>query len=217
MKTSVSKRGRAEDWTRERIGQLPAQEIMQLRSNAERLNEPDLAALCSDVLAKARSRARAELRSNAGPQTKARKLIARAKAFEARGVRLQDVRTSWGGVRASDGAIVMALWAEAIESVDGTCRYLLWAANTVGTRPWFDTPGGRERLEHCRRAIELGGAEGLLVYGQRLEGRLPEDRASAIYGADAETVLLFEVEARGQEYWAVWGRRAAESAVQLPS
>lgn len=217
MKQGVSKRGRAEDWTRERIAQLPAQEIMQLRSNAERLNEPDLAALCNDVLAKARSRTRAELRSDAGPQTKARKLIARAKAFEARGVRLQDVRTSWGGVRASDGAIVMALWAEAIESVDGACRYLLWAANAAGARPWSDTSGGRERLEHCKRAIELGGAEGLLVYGQRLEGRLPEDRASAIYGADAETVLLFEVEARGQEYWAVWGGRATESAVQLRS
>ena len=217
MKQGVSKRGRAEDWTRERVAQLPAQEIMQLRSNAERLNEPDLAALCNDVLAKARSRTRAELRSDAGPQTKARKLIARAKAFEARGVRLQDVRTSWGGVRASDGAIVMALWAEAIESVDGACRYLLWAANAAGARPWSDTSGGRERLEHCKRAIELGGAEGLLVYGQRLEGRLPEDRASAIYGADAETVLLFEVEARGQEYWAVWGGRATESAVQLRS
>lgn len=217
MKQGVSKRGRAEDWTRERIAQLPAQEIMQLRSNADRLNEPDLAALCNDVLAKARSRTRIGLRSDAGPQTKARKLIARAKAFEARGVRLQDVRTSWGGVRASDGAIVMALWAEAIESVDGACRYLLWAANAAGARPWSDTSGGRERLEHCKRAIELGGAEGLLVYGQRLEGRLPEDRASAIYGADAETVLLFEVEARGQEYWAVWGGRATKSAVQLRS
>jgi hypothetical protein len=218
MKQSVAKHGRAEEWTRERIGQLPAPEIMQLRANAERLNEPVLAALCGDVLAQARSRARAELRGNAGPQAKARKLVARAKAFEARGVRLQDVRTSWGGVRGSDGAIVMALWAEAIESVDGTCRYLLWAANTAGTRPWSDTPGGRERLEHCKRAVELRGAEGLLVYGQRLEGRLPEDKASAIYGADPEAVLRFEVEARDQEYWAVWGGKAAESsAVQPPS
>ena len=218
MSQSVSKRGRAEAWTRERIGQLPAQEIMQLRANAERLNEPDLAALCSDMLAQARSRARTGLRGKAEPRTTARKLIARAKAFEARGVRLQDVRTSWGGVRTSDGAIVMALWSESIESVDGTCRYLLWAANVDGARPWSDTPGGRERLEHCKRAIELGSAEGLLVYGQRLEGRLPEDRASAIYGVDAETVLVLGVEARGEEYWAVWGGKAAESsAVQLPS
>jgi hypothetical protein len=114
------------------------------------------------------------------------------------------VRSSWP-----------SLWAEAIESADGGCRYLLWAANAAGTRPWSDTPAGRERLEHCKRAIELGRAEGLLVYGQRLEGRLPEDRASAIHGVDAETVLLFEVEKRGQAFWAVWGRKPAGSpAVQ---
>jgi len=218
MKQSPFKHGRAETWTRERIGQLPVRDIMQLRANAERLNEPGVAALCSDVLAATtRPRARTGLLSNSGPRTRARKLIARAKAFEARGVLLQDARTSWSGVRKSDGAIVMALWAEAIESADGGCRYLLWAANAAGTRPWSDTPAGRERLEHCKRAIELGRAEGLLVYGHRLEGRLPEDRASAIHGVDAETVLLFEVEERGAEFWAVWGRKPAESsAVQLP-
>jgi hypothetical protein len=218
MNPSVARRGRAESWTRERIAQLPAQEIMQLRANAERLNEADLAALCNEVLAQARSRTRTESRGKSEKITKARKLIARTKAFEARGVRLQDVRTSWGGVRTSDGAVVMALWSEAIESADGACRYLLWAANVAGTRPWSDTPGGRERLEHCKRAIELGGAEGLLVYGQRMEGRLPEDKASAIYGVDAEMVLRFQVEALGDEYWAVWGSKAAESpAVQQPS
>jgi hypothetical protein len=218
MNPSVARRGRAESWTRERIEQLPVQEITQLRANAERLNEADLAALCSEVLAQARSRSRTESRGKSEKITKARKLIARTKAFEARGVRLQDVRTSWGGVRTSDGAVVMALWSEAIESADGACRYLLWAANAGGTRPWSDTPGGRERLEHCKRAIELGGAEGLLVYGQRMEGRLPEDKASAIYGVDAEAVLRFQVEALGDEYWAVWGGKAAESpAVQQPS
>jgi hypothetical protein len=208
MKQGVFKRGRAEEWTSERIEQLSAQDIKQLRANAERLNEPGLAALCSGVLkSKARPRTQAELRRNTGPGTKARKLIARAKAFEARGVWLQDARTSWGGVRKSDGVVVLALWAEAIESAEGGCRYLLWASNAAGTRPWSDTPAGRERLEHCRRAIELGRAEGLLVYGQSLEGRLPEDKAAAIHGADAEAVVLFEVEERGEEYWAVWGRK----------
>jgi hypothetical protein len=48
-----------------------------------------------------------------------------------------------------------------------------------------------------------------LVYGQRLEGRLPEERASTIHGVDAETVLVFEVEQRGEEFWAVWGRKPA--------
>jgi hypothetical protein len=216
MKQGIPKLGRAEEWTSERIGQLSAQEIKQLRANAERLNEPALAALCGDVL-KAKARPRARTRLDTEPRTKARKLIARVKAFGARGVQLQDVRTSWSGVRKSDGAIVMALWAEAIESAEGGCRYLLWAANASGARPWSDTPAGRERLEHCKRAIELGGAEGLLVYGQRLEGRLPEDKASAIHGVDAETVLRFEVEERDQEFWAVWGRiPAGSSAVDSP-
>lgn len=206
MKQTTSKRGHAEEWTRERVAQLPPQEILQLQANAARLNEPDLAAMCSDVLTQARVRARAAARGDPGAGTKARNLVARAKAFEARGVFLQDARTSWGGVRKSDGAIVMALWADAIESLDGACRCLLWAANTAGSRPWSDTVAGRERLEHCRRAVELGRAEGLLVYGRRLEGRLPEERAAAIHGADAETVLDFAVEARGEEYWAVWGK-----------
>lgn len=218
MKQSVFKRGRAEAWTSERIEQLSVQDIKQLRANAERLNEPGVAALCSDVLkAKGRPRTQTNLRDKLGPRTEARKLIARAKAFEARGVWLQDARTSWGGVRKSDGAVVMALWAEAIESADGGCRYLLWAANAAGTRPWSDTAAGRERLEHCKRAIEQGRAEGLLVYGQRLEGRLPEDKVSAIHGVDPETVILFEVEERGQEFWAVWGRKPAGSpAEQVP-
>jgi hypothetical protein len=211
LKQSAPKRGRAEDWTRERIEQLPVQEIVQLRDNAERLNEPGLVALCSDVLPGVRSRARTEARGKVPPRTQARKLVARGKAFEARGVWLQDARTSWGGVRKADGAIVMALWAEAIESVDGACRYLLWAANADGTRPWSDTPAGRERLEHCKRAIELGGAEGLLVYGRRLEGWLPEERVAATHGIDANTVLSFEVVARGDAFWAVWGRKPAES------
>jgi len=212
MKQSAFKRGRADEWTSERIGRLSTPDIKQLRANAERLGELGLAALCGDLLkVKARPGAQTELRGNLGPGTKARKLIARTTAFGARGVQLQDMRTSWGGVRKSDGAIVMALWAEAIESADGACSYLLWAPNAAGTRPWSDTPAGRERLEHCKRAIELGRAEGLLVYGQRLEGRLPEDKASAVHGVDADTVLLFEVEARGQEFWAVWGRKPAEA------
>jgi len=216
MKQRVVKRGRAEEWTRERIAQLSAQDIRQLRANAERLNEPGVAALCSEVLVEsARPHGRTGLRIDAGQRTKARKLIGRVKAFAARGVWLQDARTSWSGIRKSDGAVVMALWAETIESADGGCRYLLWAANTAGTRPWSDSSAGRERLEHCKRAIKLGRAEGLLVYGQRLDGKLPEERASTIYGIDAETVLEFEVEQSGEEFWAVWGGKPA-SIVQGP-
>jgi hypothetical protein len=216
MKQTVAKRGRAQDWTRERIEQLPGPEIAQLRANADRLNEPALAALCGEVLAKARARGRLQARGDAVLRATARKLVARAKAFEACGVLLQDLRTSWGGVRRSDGAIVMALWADAIESADGECSYLLWEANVAGARPWSDTPAGRERLEHCKRAIELGQAEGLLVYGQRLEGELPEQRAAAIHGVDAETVVSFGVEARGEQFWAVWGRKPAASPADQP-
>jgi hypothetical protein len=208
------KRGRAAEWTLERIGRLTVGDIKQLRENAERLNEPEVAALCSQALKEARPRGAARVPGKRTPGTKARHLIARIKAFSARGVSLQYPRTSWGGVRKSDGTVVLALWAEAIESADGGCRYRLWAPNLDGSQPWFDTPSGRERLEHCKRAMELGRAEGLLVYGQRLAGHLPEDKAHAVHGVDAETVLVFEVEQRGAEFWASWGRKTAASTTE---
>jgi hypothetical protein len=148
------------------------------------------------------------------PRTRAGRLIARVKAFETRGVFLQDARTSWSGVRKADGKVVMALWADAVESAGGTCRYLLWAPNVDGSRPWSDKPAGRERLEHCKRALDLGGAEGLLVYGQGLTTHLPEDKAYAIHGVDAETVLTFEVEQVGAEFWAKWGKKPAASGIE---
>ena len=60
--------------------------------------------------------------------------------------------------------------------------------------------------------MELGSAEGLLVYGVGLAGHLPEDKAQAIHGADAETVLTFKVEQVGDEFWAKWGKKAAVSS-----
>ena len=192
-------------WTPERIADLSVQEIKQLRANAERLNKSELVALCGNAL-QAVPRGSSGVRRASWPRTKARKLIARTRAFEARGVWLQDPRASWSGVRKSDGAVVMALWVDAIESADGACRCLLWRPNVDGARPWSDTAAGRERLEHCRRAMERGSAEGLLVYGQPLTGRLPEDRAYSVHGVDAETVVSFKVEAQGTEYWAVWGK-----------
>lgn len=206
------KRGNAEEWTLARIGELSIQEIKQLRDNAERLNEPTVVERCRVALLDARSSAGRAMRKS-GVKTKARRLIARIKAFEARGVYLQDTRTSWGGVRKEDGKVVMALWADAVDSTDGTCRYLLWAPNIDGSRPWSDKPAGRERLAHCQRALEQGSAEGLLVYGQGLAAFLPEDKAYAIHGVDAETVLVFKVEQVGAEYWAKWGKKATASAI----
>jgi hypothetical protein len=200
------KRGRAADWTLERVAQMSVKDIKQLRENAERLNEPELAALCSAAL-KGQVTSRKQAKRTGITGTKARHLVARIKAFEARGVYLTDQRTSWGGQRKADGAVVLALWADAVQLVDGACRYLLWAPNVDGSRPWSDKPAGKERLEHCKRAIERGGAEGLLVYGVMSEGSLPEDKAEAIHGVDADTVLAFEVQAEGDEYWATWGRK----------
>ena len=203
------KRGNAEGWTVTRIGDLSIQEIKQLLDNAERLDEPALAERCRAALRGARSSHRQLAQCKPGARTKARHLIARVKAFEARGVYLEDARTSWSGVRKADGKVVIALWADAVESADGTCRYLLWAPNVDGSRPWSDKPAGKERLEHCKRALALGGAEGLLVYGIGLAAQLPEEKAHAIHGIDADTVLAFKVEQIGAEFWATWGKKAA--------
>ena len=38
------------DWTRDRIQTLTKPEVKQLRANAERLQEPEVVALCDEVL-----------------------------------------------------------------------------------------------------------------------------------------------------------------------
>jgi hypothetical protein len=43
-------RGRAARWTKDKIDSLPTPDVRQLRANAERLNEPEIAALCDQVL-----------------------------------------------------------------------------------------------------------------------------------------------------------------------
>lgn len=75
MATQISdrfKRRGATDWTPERIAQLSVQDIKQLRANAERLNEPAVAALCNEALRTAKSRAPAHAGSRSVPRTKAR-------------------------------------------------------------------------------------------------------------------------------------------------
>jgi len=205
------KRGNAEAWTVARIGELSIQEIKQLLANAERLDETVLVERCRAALRGSRSSHRQAAQSGSGARTKARHLIARVKAFEARGVYLQDVRTSWSGIRKVDGKVVIALWADGVETIDGACCYLLWAPNVEGSRPWSDKAAGKERLDHCKRAVELGGAEGLLVYGVGLAAHLPEDKAQAIHGVDAEVVLTFKVEQIGEEFWAKWGKAAVRN------
>ena len=199
----------ASDWTRERIAQLARQEIEQLRVNAETLGESGIAELCAEVLKTAPRRAAAR---GAAAVRNGRQLVSRSRAFEARGVLLQDTRGSWSGVRKSDGVVVITIWAKGVQSAEGGCSYLLWAPNVDGARPWSDKAAGRERLEHCRLALKQGSAEGLLVYGEGLEGHLPEDKARTVQGVDPESVLRLKVEARGEEYWAVWGHKAERAA-----
>ena len=195
----------AADWTKERIARLRRQEIEQLQINAGALGENAVVALCAEVLQE-HPKPRGGNGARAARVPKGRRLVSRGKAFETRGVMLQDPRTSWSGVRKSDGAVVISLWADAIESASGACSYLLWAPNVSGSRPWSDGAAGRERLEHCKLGLN-GRAEGVLVYGESLEGFLPEDRARSVHGVDPEIVLQLTIERRGDEYWAVWGRK----------
>ncbi len=197
---------RSAAWTRERVDNLSKQEIQQLRANAGDLGEQDIVTLCDEAL-RALPKGGGKRGAALAKTKKARPLISRGKAFEARGVHLDDARASWGGVRSSDGVVVMSLWADAVKLRDGACNYLLWAPNVNGARPWSDTPSGQERLKHCQLALEGAGAEGLLVFGERLDGYLPEERARSVHGVDPETVLRFKVEKQGDEYWAVWGKK----------
>src|SRR5512145_3446723 len=104
----------ASDWTRERIERLARQEIEQLRANAETLGEAGIAELCAEVL---KTMPKRGANGAAGAAVKkGRHLISRARAFEARGVFLQDMRGSGSGVRRSDGMVVMTLWAKAVQS-----------------------------------------------------------------------------------------------------
>lgn len=195
-------RGRVAKWSKEKVNALSTPELRQLLANAERLKEAEVAALCHEVLGE-RPRGHAAVRPHK-PKGEARRLVTRGKAFAMRGVSLRSRSWSRGGVRPGDGAVVLTVWAEEVQKADGVNHTLLWAPNVADSRPWSDKPGGKERLEHCRLALERGEAEGLLVYGKRLEGSLPEEKASSVDGVDAESVLNLRIEKRGEEYWATW-------------
>ena len=148
----------AHDWTPERIGQLGTQDIQQLRANAERLGATTVVAWCDEAL-KARPKARGKRATGGNPPKHARHLISREKAFQARGAYLRDSGRSWSAVRKSDGAVVMSLWASAVETSGGTCSQLLWAPNLDGSRPWSDDVAGMNSPD----APSGGGAGGSCV------------------------------------------------------
>jgi hypothetical protein len=194
--------GKAVQWTRERIEALGTADVRQLRANAEKLSEPGIVGWCDEIL-------QGRPKTGAGSKTRpknSKKLISRSKAFELRGVYLQDPGWSRGGVRKADGMVVVTIWASDVRAADGGCSYLLWTPNVAGSCTWSDTPGGKERLEHCRLALERGEAEGLLVHGSRIEGSLPDDKAESIDGVDPEVVVRMQVEMRGKEFWGTWGK-----------
>ena len=195
-------RGRVAKWSREKLDTLSTIELRQLYINAQRLNEPEISALCDEIL-NSRPRGHATVRKEKPKGHVVRRLVSRTKAFEANGVALQSRAWSRSGVRETDGAVVLCLWADDVTNTDGAASCRLWAPNTNGDRPWSDKPGGQERLEHCRLALERGGAEGLMVYGTRLEGLLPEEKAK-VDGADARNPIEMKVEKRGEEYWGTW-------------
>lgn len=205
----ILQRARTALWTIEKIAALTTPEVRQLRANAERLQEDDIAALCAQVLGD-RPRGLAAPRAPAKKKrADGRRLVSRSLAFGMTGVSLANRFWSRGGVRSTDGGVVMALWADDVRRAEGACSYLLWAPNLEGARPWSDKPGGQERLEHCRKALERGSAEGLLVFGTRLEGTLPDEKALNVDGADGDSLLAMSVEKRGEEYWATWGGKPA--------
>lgn len=202
--------GKAVQWTRERIEALGTADVRQLRANAEKLSEPGIVGWCDEIL---QGRPKTGAGSKARIKT-SRKLISRSKAFELRGVYLQDPGWSRGGVRKADGMVVVTIWAGDVRAADGGCSYLLWSPNVAGSCTWSDTPGGKERLEHCRLALERGEAEGLLVHGARIEGSLPDDKAQSIDGVDPEVLVRMNVEMRGKEFWGTWGKTESMKGIR---
>lgn len=194
-------RGRVAKWSKEQIDKLTTLELRALLANAERLKETEVVALCNELLdARPRGRALVRRPKQAG---EAGRLVTRRKAFEMNGVRLRNRVWSCGGIR-TDGAVLLSVRAEDVQKAEGASSCLLWAPNVADSRPWSDSPGGKERLEHCRIALERGAAEGLLIYGKRAAGAPPKDKGPAADRVDAETVLNLRVEKRGDEYWASW-------------
>ena len=195
---------RGSDWTAERVARLGADELQQLRENALRLGATQVVELCDAAL---NARPKSARRGSNVPRKRAQRLVSRSSAFQARGVHLPETGNGWCGERKADGTVVMSLWAPAVVAAKGVCSVLLWAPDADGAQPWSDTAAGQARLRHCRLALERGGGEGLLVYGENFDGQPVEQNARSVHGVDPERVVRFKVEQRGREFWAVWGEK----------
>jgi hypothetical protein len=105
----------------------------------------------------------------------------------------------------ADGAVLFILRSDEVHKTDGRDRYLLWAPNVDNSQPWSDTAGGKERLQHCRIALERGAAEALLIYGKRAAAAAAaaaKDNGTLPDLVDAGQVLSLSIEKCGEEYWA---------------
>lgn len=213
MDMDIMERGRIATWSREQLDKLTTLELRALLVNAERLNETEVAALCHELL-DARPRGRPPVRRDKHSGS-GRRLITRGKAFEKHGVVPANRVWSRGGVRA-DGTVVFVLRAEDAHKTAGPDSYLLWAPNIDNSHPWSDTAGGKERLQHCRIALERGVAEGLLIYGKRAAGAAPKDNGTLADLVDAGQVLSLSMERRGEEYWATCAQQKRVGVVTHP-
>ncbi|HET7597447.1 MAG TPA: hypothetical protein VFK15_10985 [Burkholderiales bacterium] len=120
-----------------------------------------------------------------------RRRISRIQAFADEGVSLAYPLRSWSGVRDNGGTVVIALREGDVQSCAGGFRCLLWARVIEGATEWVDRPIKKERLGHCRLAVALGGANGLVLHGPAAE----VERGSA---------FSLRVALRGSEYWGYW-------------
>jgi len=117
--------------------------------------------------------------------------LTRYRALGARGVRLKFPSRSWSGVRADDGAVILAMRARDLRRDQRGSRCLLWPPHDTYPQAAMDRASRDERLRHCRLAELRGGAEGRLAYGDD--------------AVDADVVLTLRVVRRGAQYWAEVG------------
>ena len=193
-------------WSAERIQALTTPELRQLHANAQRLQEGDVEALCAQALSlRGRSALARKPTIRKKRRTDGRRLISRSQAFGMRGVTLANRFWSRSGLTKTGDVVFAFFNGDVRHEAGGASNCMLWAPNTGGTRPWSDSPGGQERLAHCKKAVERGRAEGLQVFGTPLEGTLPEEKMQSVDGADADSVLDIRVEKRGDQFWASWG------------
>jgi hypothetical protein len=73
MQQQLAGRGRIAKWSKEKLNTLSKLELQQLLANAERLKEPEVAALCLEILAERRKKPKPAAKPGAAPKKAAAK------------------------------------------------------------------------------------------------------------------------------------------------